>query len=277
MPDVSVIIVSHNKPFFVKQAVQSLLDQTHRNWNAVLMDSGVLYNQGFFDFIKDDRIKVVPTGETEELRRRVAMAPWCFNQALNGPDMPGELILYLCDDDLYVPKAFEVFWNFYQAHDRKPQMMYGCEIWEFWNRQNQVVVRGKRYADVMRGSYCQGFPIYTQVDYLQLCHTRKLLQMFQKRYGTSEYYAESHAHDHDADGVFLEQLGALTPVYPIDALVAVHRNTAISVNYPPNFVTNLRSWLYLRKLQAQHCVHRLQPRHKARMKEYLASGGSDPS
>lgn len=46
MPDLSILIVSHNKPRFAKAAVQSVLDQTYSSWQGILMDSGVLLNQG---------------------------------------------------------------------------------------------------------------------------------------------------------------------------------------------------------------------------------------
>ena len=63
MPDLSIIIVSHNKPVLVKEAVQSVLNQTHSDWEAVLVDSGVLLEQGCFGFIQDPRFRVIPSGE----------------------------------------------------------------------------------------------------------------------------------------------------------------------------------------------------------------------
>ncbi len=48
MADISILILSHNKPDFVKEAVQSVLDQTHQNWEAILIDSGVLHGRGIF-------------------------------------------------------------------------------------------------------------------------------------------------------------------------------------------------------------------------------------
>src|SRR5580698_772400 len=94
MPSVSIIILSHNKPAFVKEAVQCVLDQTHQDWEAVLMDSGVLLNQGFFNFITDKRIRVIPSGEEAGLNKRKNVASWCFNQWLNSGEARGELIMY---------------------------------------------------------------------------------------------------------------------------------------------------------------------------------------
>jgi len=124
MPDISVIIISHNKPVFVKEAVQSVLGQTHQNWEAVLMDSGVLFEKKFFDYLSDPRIKVMPTGETREQAASLLMTSWCFNRLLNSGTLRGELILYLCDDDIFYPEAFATFWNYYVQHNREPDAMY---------------------------------------------------------------------------------------------------------------------------------------------------------
>ena len=127
MADLSFLIISHNKPRFVKEAIQCVLDQTHANWEATLMDSGLLLNQGFFAYLKDPRLKVIPTGETPEFARTRNMASWCLNQWLNSDRSRGELIMYLCDDDLLYPEAFETYWNFYCEHDRVPQAMYASQ------------------------------------------------------------------------------------------------------------------------------------------------------
>ena len=262
MPNCSVIIVSHNKPVFIKQAVRSLIDQTYQDWDALLIDSGVLYHQGFFSFVTDPRVRVIPSNETKELAQRVNMAAWCFNYALNSCQLPGELLLYLCDDDYYLPEAFQTFWDYYLRYDRKPQAMYSSQRWEFLNRQGKVILEGNRYADLLRGSFCQGHPIHSQVDYLQLCHTRAILKRYQEAYRTTEFYPESRAHDQDADSVFLEKIGALTPVYPLEEVLSVHRHTAISAHYPPTPYSVFRSWMYLKKQAVLHQLRRWSNRHK---------------
>lgn len=262
MSDFSVIIISHNKPVFIKEAVQCLLDQTHGNWDALLIDSGVLYHQGFFGFVKDDRIRVIPSNETKELVKRVNITAWCFNYALNSCTLPGELLLYLCDDDYYLPNAFQTFWDYYLRYDRKPQAMYSSERWEFLNHQSKVILQGNRYADLLRGSSCQGHPIHSQVDYLQVCHTRAILKQFQETYKTSEFYSESMDHYQDADSVFLERIGALTPFYPLEEILSVHRHTAISAHYPPTPYSVFRSWMYLKKQAVLHQLHRWTNRNQ---------------
>jgi len=147
MADLSVIITSHNKPRFAKEAVQSLLDQTHPNWQGILVDSGVLLNQGFFNYLSDQRLNVVPSGETPELARTKNMASWCFNRILNSGQLTGELIMYLNDDDLLYPEAFATFWDYYQRRDREPQAMYASQDMGLVAPDGQTRIIGRRIAD----------------------------------------------------------------------------------------------------------------------------------
>jgi spore maturation protein CgeD len=230
MPDLSIVIVSHNKPRFAKAAVQTVLDQTHTNWQGILMDSGVLLNQGFFDYVKDPRLKVVPSGETPELARTKNMASWCFNRLLNSGQLTGELIMYLNDDDLLYPEAFESYWNFYRQHDRVPQAMYASQDIGLVDPDGKTQIIGHRVADRPGGRFCKGRKLDCQVDYLQFCHTAKILDRLREVYKTTQYHSEDKRDSHHADGIFMERIGALTKVYNIDKVLSMNRRTVQSAN-----------------------------------------------
>src|SRR6185295_7307944 len=121
MPGISLIILSHNKPTYVKEAVQSVLSQTYTDWEVVLVDSGVLLKQGFFDYLKDPRITVIASEETPEIVKNKTISCWCLNRVLNSGRLKGELFMYLCDDDLLYPAAFTTFLDYYTANRREPQ------------------------------------------------------------------------------------------------------------------------------------------------------------
>ncbi len=230
MPDFSVIVLSHNKPRFAKQAVQTLLDQTHGNWEAVLMDSGVLLNQGFFEYLKDPRIKIVATGETPDMPKTKNMAGWCFNQWLNSGQVKGELIMYLCDDDLLYPEAFETLWKFYVENDRAPQGMYASQDIGLVTPDGKTQVTGHRIADRPAGRFCNGRRLDCQVDYLQFCHTFKILEKFKEVYKTTQYHSEDKRDCHHADGIFMEQIGAITKIHNVEKVLSMNRRTTDSVN-----------------------------------------------
>jgi hypothetical protein len=230
MADLSVIVTSHNKPRYAKEAIQSLLDQTHRNWQGILMDSGVLLNQGFFDYLKDPRLKVMPTGETPELARSKNMCAWCFNRILNSGELSGELIMYLNDDDLLYPEAFATYWNFYQQHNREPQAMFASQDVGLVDPEGKTRIIGRRVADHPAGRFCKGRRLDCRVDYLQFCHTAKILEQFRQTYHTTQYHSEDKRDSHHADGIFMEQIGALTTVYNIDKVLSMNRRTVQSAN-----------------------------------------------
>jgi glycosyltransferase involved in cell wall biosynthesis len=230
MADLSIIIISHNKPRFVKDAVQCVLDQTHPNWEGVLVDSGVLLNQGFFSGFNDPRLKIIPSGETPELAQTKLMGTWCINKVLNSGQLTGELIMYLCDDDLLYPEAFESYWNFYRQHDRAPQAMYASQDIGLVGPDGKTQIIGRRVADRPGGRSCKGRKLDCQVDYLQFCHTAKILDKFREAYHTTQYQSEDKRDAHHADGIFMEQIGALTKVYNIDKVLSMNRRTVQSAN-----------------------------------------------
>jgi hypothetical protein len=194
------------------------------------MDSGILLNQGFFDYLKDPRLKIVPSGETPDMARTRNMAGWCFNRLLNSGQVTGELIMYLNDDDLLYPEAFETYWNFYQQHDRVPQAMYASQDIGLVGPDGETQIIGHRTADRPGGRLCKGRKLDCQVDYLQFCHTARVLGKFRDAYKTTQYHSEDKRDALHADGIFMEQIGALTKVYNIDKVLSMNRRTAESAN-----------------------------------------------
>ncbi|HWY74927.1 MAG TPA: glycosyltransferase [Verrucomicrobiae bacterium] len=230
MANISIIIVSHNKPAFVKEAIDSVLHQTYQDWEAILVDSGVLLKQGFFEYIKDSRFKIIASEETPDMVKNTNMASWCFNRILNSNRLTGELTMYLADDDLLYKEAFETFWNFYTHHNREPQGMYSSQDIGLVDREGRTQIIGKRIADRPAGRFCKGRKLDCQVDYLQFCHTRAILDRMREAYRTSEFHLEDRSHGDHADGIFLEKIGALTKIYNIDKVLSMNRRTVSSIN-----------------------------------------------
>jgi hypothetical protein len=68
------------------------------------------------------------------------------------------------------------------------------------------------------------------VDYLQFCHTARILGKFRDAYQTTQYHSEDKRDSQHADGIFMEQIGTLTKVYNIDKVLSMNRRTAESAN-----------------------------------------------
>jgi hypothetical protein len=228
MPFLSCILLSHDKPAFVGEALDSLLAQTFPDWEAVVFDSGRLYDRGFFDAVpaaRDARVRVVRSWETETIRRTKTVASWCFNECFRKGLVRGGHVSYLCDDDLLYPNAFRDFHDHFRA-DPGVQALYASID------RTGVTARGEKFrlpaflADTVRGSCCGGGPLDCHVDYLQLCHKTDLL----RRFPDDEFWPEDRDAVRHADGLFLERLGGLVPIHPLPVKVGQNRKVPTSLN-----------------------------------------------
>jgi spore maturation protein CgeD len=223
MIPLTCIIVSHNKPQYIKQAINSVLSQSLTNWQAVLMDSGILYDDGYFNWVNDARINVIRTNETHEIRRTKAPAPWCFNESRRRNLVHGELVTYLCDDDVFYDNAFEVFVN-YKKNNPHVDAMYASQDVCVHDGATSFPAGERRAEDIMGRP--RGKQLDCVVDYMQFCHTLKIVNDH-NIYWPEEKHTENHA-----DGVFMDRIGDHAPVYPIDIKIGQNRRTAISTYTP---------------------------------------------
>jgi spore maturation protein CgeD len=227
---IGILIVSHNKPGLLLEAVQSVLDQSLANWQGILIDSGILYDRGFFagvPWAADPRLAIVRSPETPALRRQKAMAPWCFNECFRRGWVRGELVMYLCDDDILYPHAFQTF---VEAFERNPaaMAMYASQDIGWIGSDGREEIVGERRARAPGGKCCNGRIMDCQVDYLQLCHRRSALAALP----AGEHWPEDKATQDHADGIFMERLGCFFEILPLDVKVGCNRRTPWSLNAP---------------------------------------------
>jgi FkbM family methyltransferase len=246
MPFLTCIVLSHDKAPYVGEAIDSLVTQTFSDWEAVLIDSGVLFDQGFFDripLLRDPRFRVIRSKETEHLRRTKTIASWCFNECFRHGLARGEFVTYLCDDDLYYPHAFQTFHDHVQMHPETMAMYASLD-------RTGKTASGKTFhfqppllATEVKGSCCDGGKLDCQVDYLQLCHKVELLG----RFPSDEYWPEDRAVVRHADGLFLERIGSLVPIYPIKAKIGQNRKVPSSLNDGGERLEYFARWYSLRE------------------------------
>lgn len=227
-PLFTCIVISHNKPAYVTEALASLAAQTFGEWEAIVFDSGVLYDREFFDdlpFFDDPRFRLVRSWETDELRRTKTIASWCSNECFRKDLVRGRYVTYLCDDDLLDPGAFAAFHEYIAAH---PQAMalYGAVDLTVVNERGERFLLREIPAREIRGSVCNGGSLDRQIDYLQICHHVDVLKTFP----SEEYWPEDRNAIRHADGIFLEQVGRSFPIYPVGAKIGENRKVPESLN-----------------------------------------------
>jgi glycosyltransferase involved in cell wall biosynthesis len=228
MPFMSCIVISHNKPHYLPDALNSLLAQSMEDWEAIVIDSGMLYDQGYFDRlpgIDDPRIRLFRSWETEELRQTKTIASWCINECFRKGLVRGEFVTYLCDDDFFYPNAFQAFRDY--AHMRKDvRVMYASVDMTSVTPNGEEVYFRESVANEMKGRCCGGGPLDCHVDYLQLCHRVDAL----KTLPSDEYWPESRESIRHADGLFMEALGERFPIHPVKEKIGQNRKVPSSLN-----------------------------------------------
>ncbi|HEY7426967.1 MAG TPA: glycosyltransferase family A protein [Gemmataceae bacterium] len=228
MPLISCILLSHDKAAHVGEAIDSLLAQTFSDWEAVVFDSGVLYDRGFFATLiamKDPRIRLVRSWETEEIRKTKTIASWCFNQCFRKKFLNGQYVTYLCDDDLFYPNAFQAFSDYAGTHPDAMAMYASVDMTGVTAAGEKLVFR-ELLADEVKGNCCGGGPLDCQVDYLQLCHKAVLFDIFPGE----DFWPEDREVVAHADGIFLEKIGSRVPIYPVPVKIGENRKVPLSLN-----------------------------------------------
>jgi hypothetical protein len=139
----------------------------------------------------------------------------------------GEVVMYLCDDDILYPDAFHTFASFFQTQPEALAAYASQDVGVIYPNGHRAVVSERR-AVGMAGRCCNGRTLDCQVDYLQFCHRKSLLDKFDG----NEWWNEGKGTESHADGVFMERCGTYTPIYPIDIKVSQNRRTPTSTYGP---------------------------------------------
>jgi glycosyltransferase involved in cell wall biosynthesis len=98
MPTVSVIIPTYNRAFMLKEAIQSVLDQTYSDYEVIVVDDGSTDNtREVVNALSDKRVRYV----FQENRERSAARNHALSLAR------GRYIAFLDSDDLFLPTKLE--------------------------------------------------------------------------------------------------------------------------------------------------------------------------
>jgi glycosyltransferase involved in cell wall biosynthesis/tetratricopeptide (TPR) repeat protein len=108
-PKASVLISTFNRPDYLREAIQSVVDQRMTDWELLVLNDGGVDVADVVASFQDPRIRYFPDDVNKGAAHR-------FNQGLE--QSRGEYITYLGDDDLFYPNHLEVL---AKALDDHPQ------------------------------------------------------------------------------------------------------------------------------------------------------------
>lgn len=231
MTPIGIILISHDKPRLLRQALDSVLAQTFTDWHCILWDSGVLSSAGFFDDVDDPRLDLLLTHEEPGANQVRNMASWCVNETFARGLWRSDLILHLCDDDVLYPETFSGFVQVRRAHPLV-RAMYGSQDVMHVDSAGRAFLASERLARLVAGRHFGGVALDCRVDYMQVCHAAELLPEFSQRFGTERYYSEDKKDAWHCEGIYFEKLAELTPIIPVPVRVGQNRRTPASVNIP---------------------------------------------
>ncbi len=223
-PSITCILTSHKKPGLVSEAIDSVLNQSFQNWKLIIVDSGELFESGYFNVYNDPRITVRLTDRQEEARGLKSMVAYSCNEILR-QSIDTTLISYLHDDDVLYPNAFEAMMDFV-SENPNVMALYGSQDFVSVDESKTVIYLGENVASDKIGISIGGFPLAGNVNYLQFAHRPEIT----KDMSQSDFWPEEKANERSSAGLFMDKIGSIFPVLPLDAKIGMARQTHLSVH-----------------------------------------------
>ena len=155
---VSIVMPSYNTAQFIKESIQSVLNQTYTNWELIIVDDCSTDNTDDVvkPFLADKRIKYLKNDTNNG-------AAISRNRALR--EGKGRWVAFLDSDDLWLPEKLEKQINFMSKNDY--HFSYTC--------YSEIDSEGNR-----NGVYVTGPQIITKTGFLNYCWPGCLTVMYDR-------------------------------------------------------------------------------------------------
>ena len=130
MRKVSVVIPTHNRANLVGRAIQSVLDQTYRDFELIVVDDASTDGtEEVTKALNDNRIRYI-----HHMMNRGASG--ARNTGIENAN--GEYIAFLNDDDEWLPEYLDQMISFLEAKDRSIGLVY-CPFYRIDPDTNEVL------------------------------------------------------------------------------------------------------------------------------------------
>jgi glycosyltransferase involved in cell wall biosynthesis len=226
MAAISVIMLSHNRPQFIREAINSVLWQTFSDFELLIIENSTdSFTRPIVESYNDSRIKVFYENPTVEERKAQCIVAVYSNKYVD--IATGKYLYFVCDDDMILPTCLEEHYKFSEAnggcdcHSGQLWMSYSNGIWKFNEvHLNYNVVFNSKVSPSCRAS----------VSAL-LANTEHVKSLGQP------YFKELNPlHCSTSDARFLSDLANKYPILPLNKVLGIIR-----------FHDNSRSFEYWRE------------------------------
>lgn len=168
---VSIILTAYNKPQWLGECMQSVIDQTYENWELFVMEDNSPDPEvrRIIHSFKDDRIVRYFSGVSEENRYATARYATLINIAY--PRTTGKYITYLVDDDRYYPERLKTMVEYMDACP-KHEVTYHALL----NIDADGNPGGVRGTKGILDGLTEETQAFNYVDHNMVMHTRKAFE-----------------------------------------------------------------------------------------------------
>ncbi|MGI6270753.1 MAG: glycosyltransferase [Anaerohalosphaeraceae bacterium] len=165
-PLVSVLLSTYNRPQYVRQAVESILRQTHRNVEAIVVRDGGTPVGDLKAEYNDPRLIFINRDQNRGL-------PYSFNEALE--HARGQYVCYLGDDDILYPHHVATLLDALEGQDE-----YGAAYSDLYKVHHRIMPDGARLVlaknvEISRDFDRMALLQFNHILHVSLMHRRDLL------------------------------------------------------------------------------------------------------
>ncbi len=163
MDKVSVLLTSYNKPDFVAEAIESVLDQTYQNTELIILDDNS--SEQTIDVIQSychhHNVIYWNSHINEADRKTLCRYAWLINFGVRELSS-GHYLTYLADDDVFYLDRLERMVDYLETHDA--QVVYG----------NQDIADIELNIRGVRGGFGVLETGWNKIDHNSVMHTREV-------------------------------------------------------------------------------------------------------
>lgn len=206
-PLVSILLTSYNNSM-VKNAIESVLNQTYKNFELILLDDNSNKKTlKIYDNFKNPRI-VFYNSHIKE-KDRLKECPYARQINVGLKMAKGKLITYMCDDVVYLPEKLEKMVRFFRRHPFV-KVCYNRQKQQIYKKEPTKILAPDR---ILKDPFCR-------VDHNSVMHYKSCIDVvgnwdtiFEKETGLGYGIA---------DAFFWRKLGKKFLFYPIKEVLEIN-------------------------------------------------------
>lgn len=216
-PDITIITCSYNKPQYILDAVDSVLNQTFTDFEYLILENS---NDGqtrdIVHTTHDPRVKIINVDVSDKERRRIYIESHLKNT--HTPNALGKYVMYLADDDTLEPTCFEDHLKEFKRNPSQGANYHACKI---------IYLGSEKPDDVIPATLTFGpnrLP-KERIDGGSVMFTKEIFSKLPQPFFKRNWFDA-----HISDTLFLNKLSRAATLHPINKILHTKRITPISVH-----------------------------------------------